>query len=167
MTRFRLLLLLVLALYVSFRKSTQFFRSFLLSAPQHDINSTLPTLVAQSDFLSHSIISRLILSHLIMASSNRNHNHLLRRTTMLNNHAQTQAHSISPVLRKHTDIAPKPSKDYRRATIAHGHVTTKDTSARAPRIEKSVRYPRNQNRSNDENLVQKFDGDLKCSLLLS
>lgn len=167
MTRFRPLLLLVLALYVSFRKSTQFFRSFLLLAPQHDINSTLPTLVAQSDFLSHSIISRLILSHLIMASSNRNHNHLLRRTTMLNNHAQTQAHSISPVLRKHTDIAPKPSKDYRRATIAHGHVTTKDTSARAPRIEKSVRYPRNQNRSNDENLVQKFDGDLKCSLLLS
>ena len=167
MTRFRPLLLLVLALYVSFRKSTQFFRSFLLLAPQHDINSTLPTLVAQSDFLSHSIISRLILSHLIMASSNRTHNHLLRRTTMLNNHAQTQAHSISPVLRKHTDIAPKPSKDYRRATIAHGHVTTKDTSARAPRIEKSVRYPRNQNRSNDENLVQKFDGDLKFSLLLS
>jgi hypothetical protein len=69
--------------------------------------------------------------------------------------------------RRHTEIAPKPSKDYRRATIAHGYTSTKDTSARAPRIEKSVHRPRSRNRSNDHNLVEKFDGDLKVSLLVS
>lgn len=85
---------------------------------------------------------------------------------MQNNHAQIQAHSVSPILRRHTNTAPKPSKDSRRATIAHGSATIKNSSARAPRIEKGVHHPRSQNRSNAHNLVDKFDGDLNSSFLL-